>query len=141
MIKKIIDKIKILFSTRIPIVATAFALMFTVLVYQVISLQVKDPGVSASESEYKSGKVRDIKSTRGNIYDVNGVLLAYNDVSYSVIMEDSGLLRTNAEKNAMLYKLIQILNEHDVSLDVTFGIELDENGELISENTSNLMYF
>lgn len=139
MIKKLIDKIRILFSTRIPIVACLFAVMFFILVYQVFRLQIKESSESESKAEYKSGKVRDIKSTRGNIYDVNGVLLAYNDVSYSVIMEDSGLLRTNAEKNAMIYKLIQILNEHGVSLDMSFGIEFDENGELVFNQTGNAL--
>lgn len=139
MIKKIVDNIKIFFSTRIPIVACLFAIMFFVLLYQVFRLQIKDSTQSEKKAEYKAGKVRDIKSTRGNIYDVNGVLLAYNDVSYSVIMEDSGLLRTNAEKNAMLYKLIQILNEHDISLDIAFGIESDENGELIFNQTGNAL--
>lgn len=139
MIKKIIEKIKIFCSTRIPIVAAVFAIMFIVLIYQVLTLQVKDSGTSESESEYRSGKIRDIKSTRGNIYDVNGVLLAYNVASYSIIMEDSGLLRTNAEKNAMIYRLIQILDEHGVSLDMSFAIEIDENGELVFNQSGNAL--
>lgn len=139
MIKKIVDKIKILFSTRIPILACLFAVMFFVLVYQVFRLQIKEASSLESTEEYKAGKIRDIKSTRGNIYDVNGVLLAYNDVSYSIIMEDSGLLRTNADKNAMIYTLIQILNAHGVSLDVSFAIELDESGNLIFNQSGNAL--
>lgn len=139
MIKTIFDKIKDLFSTRIPIVAVLFVIMFLVLVGQILSLQVKQSFESEEKAEYKSGKIRDVKSTRGNIYDVNGTLLAYNDVSYSVILEDSGLLRTNAEKNAMIYKLITILDKHEVSMDMSFGIEIDENDKLVFNLSGNAL--
>ncbi len=139
MIKKIIDKISEFCSTRIPIVAVLFSVMFFVLIYQVFTLQINVSSATEDKAEYMSGKIRDIKSTRGNIYDVNGVLLAYNDVSYSIIMEDSGLLRTNAEKNAMIYYLVQLLNQHGVSLDMSFGIELDENGTLVFNQTGNAL--
>ena len=122
MIKKIIDKISEFCSTRIPILAILFVVMFMILVYQVFTLQINASSSYEEKAEYKSEKIRDIKSTRGNIYDVNGILLAYNDVSYSIIMEDSGLLRTNAEKNAMIYRLIQLLNQHGVSVDMAFAI-------------------
>ncbi len=137
MIKKIIDKIKEFCSTRIPIVAVLFCIMFLVLVYQVFTLQIKEDSSSETGSDYMSGKIRDIKSTRGNIYDVNGVLLAYNEVSYSIVMEDSGLLRTNAEKNAMIYKLIQLLDEHNITMELSFGIELDENENLVFNLSGN----
>ena len=139
MIKKIIDTIKDLCSTRIPIVAFLFSVMFIVLIFQVFSLQIKEAGAVDTEAEYKSEKIRDIKSTRGNIYDVNGVLLAYNEVSYSIVMEESGLLNTNAEKNAMIYKLIKILEEHQVDLDMAFGIELDDEGNLVFNQTGNAL--
>lgn len=139
MIKKICDRIKEIFSTRIPIVAFIFAAMFLVLIYQVFTLQIKKSSASDEKTEYKSTKIRDIKSTRGNIYDVNGILLAYNEVSYSIVMEESGLLRNNAEKNAMIHRLIQILDEHDVELDISFGIELDANGDFIFNLTDNAL--
>ena len=139
MIKKIFDKIKEFCSSRIPIIAIFFGVLFFVLLYQVFSLQITDSSNPNETAEYKTGKIRDIKSTRGNIYDVNGVLLAYNDVSYSIIMEDSGLLRTNSEKNAMIHKLINILEEHGVTLDMSFGIELDENGNLVFNLTGNAL--
>ena len=139
MIKKIIDKISEFCSTRIPILAILFVVMFMILVYQVFTLQINASSSYEEKAEYKSEKIRDIKSTRGNIYDVNGILLAYNDVSYSIIMEDSGLLRTNAEKNAMIYRLIQLLNQHGVSLDMEFAIEPDENGTLVFNQSGNAL--
>lgn len=139
MIKKILEKIKDFYSTRIPIVAILFSVMFITLIFQILSLQIHESSGSESKAEYKAEKIRDIKSTRGNIYDVNGVLLAYNDISYSIVMEDSGLLKTNTEKNAMIYRLIQILNEHDVSLDMSFGIELDERENLVFNQEGNAL--
>ena len=139
MIKKILEKIKDFYSTRIPIVAILFSVMFVTLVFQILSLQIHESSGSENKAEYKSEKIRDIKSTRGNIYDVNGVLLAYNDISYSIVMEDSGLLKTNSEKNDMIFRLIQILNEHNVSLDMSFGIELDNQGNLVFNQEGNAL--
>jgi len=139
MIKRMIEKIKEFCSTRIPIVAILFSVMFLILIYQVFTLQIKETDIENEKADYKSEKIRDVKSTRGNIYDVNGVLLAYNEVSYSIVMEDSGLLRTNADKNAMIYKLIKILEKHNVSLDISFGIELDEEGKLVFNQTGNAL--
>ena len=42
----------------------------------------------AAGIELKIKKERSIASTRGNIYDVNGIALAYNELSSSVTIED-----------------------------------------------------
>ena len=41
-------------------------------------------------------------STRGNIYDRNGELLAYSELSYSVAIEDNGTYETSKEKQHSL---------------------------------------
>ena len=40
-----------------------------------------------------------IEATRGNIYDRNGKLLAYNDVANSIVLEDKFSNMTSEDKN------------------------------------------
>ena len=61
----------------------------------------------------------------------NGELLAYNTLSYSVMLEDSALSNSNAEKNKSILKMVNILRKHGYEIELDFAIELDENGELV----------
>lgn len=131
MIKNMINKIKEAAASRLTVIVLVFTVMFICLVYQVFTLQIQADASIAEEEDYKSEKLRDVKSTRGNIYDVNGKLLAYNTVSYSIVMEESGLLSGNAKKNEMIYKLVKLLDRYHVTMDFSFGLELDENGEIV----------
>ena len=73
-----------------------------------------------------------LKSTRGNIYDRNGEMVASNILSYSLTFEDNGSYETTREKNLTLngvaYRVLQILSENGDSLSGDFHIVLDENG-------------
>ena len=132
MLKKFFEKIEEFFNSRILVIILVFIGLFAVLAVRILSVQVKPVDAAGNEvTEQKIFKLRDIKATRGNIYDCNGKLLAYNVMSYSVVMEDSGILTKNADKNAMIYRLIKILEEHNVKLEVSMGIELNEDGELV----------
>ena len=77
-------------------------------------------------------KTRVLKSTRGNIYDRNGEMVASNILSYSLTFEDNGSYETTREKNLTLngvaYRVLQILSENGDSLSGDFHIALDENG-------------
>jgi len=137
--KELLEKIKGFFNTRLIVILVLYALMFSGLVVKILSVQVKASDPEITSEQAKIYKLRDIKSPRGNIYDVNGKLLAYNVMSYSILMEDSGLLTTNAQKNAMIYRLIKILENHDTELEVSFGIELDENGEYVFNVADNAL--
>lgn len=100
-------------------------------------MQIVQGVAAAEEEEYKSIAERDIKSTRGLIFDRNGNLLAYNELKYAVVMSDTGVLTTNAEKNAMLYRLIKLLERYGNELELDFCIYLDENGELAFNVSGN----
>ena len=75
-------------------------------------------------------KTREIPGTRGNIYDRNGNLLAYNELAYSVTFEDT--LASGSEKNQTLNKIleqvIEIVESHGDSVINSFGIVLDSAG-------------
>ena len=53
-----------------------------------------------------------LTGTRGNIYDRSGNVLAYNELSYNVVIQDNGDYETANERNRMLLLLVRILNRH-----------------------------
>ncbi len=80
-----------------------------------------------SDSEQGLTSVPD-QSIRSNIYDRNGVLLAANELSYSVVMEDTAI--PDDEYNDIIYKLIKIIEDNGDSLYNEFYIRQNESGEL-----------
>ena len=72
-----------------------------------------------------------LKSTRGNIYDRNGNLLAYNKLAYAVTIEDN--FESGRNKNAMIndsiYRAINIIEDCGDTVSNDFNIILNEDGE------------
>lgn len=115
--------------SRLFPISVIFALLFSLLIHQLFLLQIVNGEQYEKESEYRDEKPRELKSTRGNILDRKGKVLAYDELSYSVTIEDTGDLDTNEEKNSMIFNLIQLVEEHGDKLDTDFPIKIDEHGE------------
>ena len=133
MLYSIIEKIKAFFSSRFVYLILATFIMFSILAVRMYSLQILKTGATEEVStggSYKSAQLRYRDSTRGNIYDRNGNLLAYNILSYNVVLSNSALLTTNSAKNSMLHHLIQIIEDGGNEIDYNFAIVKNENGEL-----------
>ena len=128
-IKKLIKKIQL---KRTPVVILVFIAMAFILIRQIFELQIIQGENYISEFENRITKTRVLKSTRGNIYDRNGEMVASNILSYSLTFEDNGSYETTREKNLTLngvaYRVLQILSENGDSLSGDFHIALDENG-------------
>ena len=84
-------------------------------------------------------------STRGNIYDRNGDLLAYSELSYSVAIEDNGTYETTKEKqhslNDTIYRLVHLIEKNGDQVINDFGI-IYEDGEyqFVNEGTRLLRF-
>ena len=139
MLDIIIDKIKSLFSSRLVPLMLIFLMLFGILIHRMFELQIIEGTSDASKEEYYNSGNREIKSTRGNIYDRNGKLLAYNELKYAVALSDSALLSTNADKNAMIYRLIKILEQNGYEIELDFAIELNEMGEFVFNIEDNAL--
>ena len=128
-IKKLIKKIQL---KRTTVVILVFIAMAFILIRQIFELQIIQGENHISEFENRITKTRVLKSTRGNIYDRNGEMVASNILSYSLTFEDNGSYETTREKNLTLngvaYRVLQILSENGDSLSGDFHIALDENG-------------
>lgn len=76
-------------------------------------------------------KTKEIQGTRGNIYDRNGNLLAYNELAYSVTIEDNGSYDSIAQQNKVLNKtissVIKMVESNGDTVINNFGIILDSN--------------
>ena len=81
---------------------------------------------------YKIQKTITKNGIRGNIYDCNGKLLAYNKLAYSVTFQNDTAFATlakenntseNAEKNKVIYKVIKILEKNGDEITMNFPIK------------------
>ena len=143
MIYFIWERIKGFFKSKFVYLTIVTIVMFTSLLVRIYSLQILKTGAADdtgdAASAYKTVQMRYYDSTRGNIYDRNGNLLAYNVSSYNLVLGNSALLTKNSEKNAMLYHLIQIIEDNGHEVEVDFAIEQDEYGELRFNITGNTL--
>lgn len=111
----------------------AFIIMFSILVGRLFQLQIVKGQSYLDDYTLQIQKTRTIQGTRGNIYDRNGNLLAYNELAYSVTIEDNGEYDTVKEKNKALNqeisRIIDIVESNGDSVISDFSIVLDANNE------------
>ena len=131
MLDRIAEKLKNIFSSRLVPIVFIYIVLFFVLIIRMFSLQIVVGEDFVDTTVKTDEKNRDIKSTRGKIYDCNGKLLASNQISYSVTIQDTGEITTNEEKNEMIYKMLQIIKKNNEHLDIEFEISINENNEFV----------
>ena len=117
------------------LLAVFFLFGIGLLLYRLYNLQIINGSTYASDFSVMITKTRSIKSTRGNIYDRFGRVIAYNSLSYSLAIEDIGSYSSTREHtlalNGEAHEISGILKKHGDSLSNTFHIKLDENGNYV----------
>lgn len=134
MFEAIKDVAKKIISSRLFVLSLVMILLFGILLQRIFTLQI----VNGKEYEDKYSltieKERILTGTRGSIYDRNGKLLAYNELSYTVTIEDSGVYTgrksKNSKLNAQLHDVIHMIEDNGDSLSNDFPIVMDKHGEL-----------
>lgn len=120
-------------TTRIVILMVMFILMAVVLIYRLFHLQIINGESYLNDFAMSIKKERVLNSTRGEIYDYKGNVLAYNRLSYNVTFEDNGSYESthlrNLTINSILYNTIKIIESHGDSIVNDFKVELNEAGE------------
>lgn len=117
-----------LFIMIIILTAVAF-----VMLNRVFSLQIVHGEEYMNSFETRIKKEITIDGARGNIYDRNGNLLAYNELAHSVTIEDvyeSGSLK-NLKLNTTIYNTIKIIESNDDRVISDFKIALDKNDRYV----------
>ncbi len=131
MFRNIRDSIINFITSRFFILILAFMLMCGILIRQLFVLQIVNGESYLNEFTLKIRKERTIPSTRGQIFDRNGELLAYNELAYSVTIEDvyeSGRGKNKAV-NTTLASLIEMVESNGDSVVSDFNIIIGDNGE------------
>ena len=118
-------------KSRLFVMIVAFCFLFAILINRVFYLQIVKGQDYLDNYKLQIMKTRTISGTRGNIYDRNGNLLAYNELAYSVTIEDNITSDSRAEKNEILNeileKIIAIVESNGDSVISDFGIILDKH--------------
>ena len=129
-IKRIFKKLSL---KRTTVLILVFVIMSVVLVRRLFDLQIIQGEDYISKFQARTTKERVLKSTRGNILDRNGDILASNVLSYSLTLEDNGTYTSTREKNLTLngvaYQVLQILHSNGDDITHSFHIVVDKNGE------------
>ena len=125
--------LKNVLKSRLVVLGVVMAVLAIILIQRIFSLQIINGQYYEENYTLSIKKERTINAVRGNIYDRNGNLLAYNELSYAVTLEDDGTYDSTEEKNKALnlelYKLIKELDENNDNILNNFGISLKKSGK------------
>lgn len=131
MFRRIGESLYNLLTSRLLLLFIVFVGMAAVLIYRLFDLQIVNGESYLNNFRLMIQKEKVIEGTRGNIYDRNGNLLAYNELAYSVTIEDvyeSGSSK-NEKLNLTLYKLIHMIEENGDNIISDFNIIINDIGE------------
>ena len=124
MFDEVREKLIKFFTSRLTVFTLVFLILAGILVYRCFELQIVQGQKYLDEFILKTEKTRDLSSTRGNIYDRNGNLLAYNELAYSVKIEDvfeSGRSKNN-KLNETIMKLISMIEKNGDKIITDFKV-------------------
>ena len=134
MQQNLFDKIKEVFAnilkSRILVLTIIMCMLSFLLLWRVFNLQIINGQEYLDNYTLKIEKTRGLASTRGNIYDKNGKLLAYNELAYAITLEDNGVYNSRAERNKALnkelYRLLKVLDKNKDQIRNDFYISYSE---------------
>ena len=133
MFNKWKESIITVISSRLFVLLIAFILLCSTLVYRLFDLQIVKGEDYLNNFQLKIVRERSLPSTRGNIYDCNGNLLAYNELAYNITLED--VYESGSEKNAnindTIYRLIKLIEQNGDEVISDFNIRVNEDGEYV----------
>ena len=117
-------------NSKLLILAIIIFFLGSVLISRIFNLQIVNGAQALEDFTLKIEKKRSISSTRGNIYDRNGKILAHNKLAYNVTIEDVYEAKTgkNEAINETLLKMIHLIEKSGDKIAGDFNIIIDENG-------------
>ena len=126
------DFLKKFFSSRLFVLAAVFIVFFGIILARIFTLQVVNGKSYQENFSLKIQMKQPINAARGNIYDKNGKLLAYNELAYSISINDSTTYSSTKEKNkavnAELAEILTVLKNNGEPLNNDFKIDRKKDG-------------
>ncbi|MCR5790537.1 MAG: penicillin-binding protein, partial [Lachnospiraceae bacterium] len=131
MLNDIREFLKNTVVSRLFILLLVIFVLFFVLVRRLFALQIIDGAKYLNNFTLKIKKEITLNSARGKIFDRNGKLLAYNELAYSVTIEDNyeSSSTKNRDLNETILETIDIVEAHGDNVISNFNIILRDNGE------------
>ena len=117
MLERIRDGIVNFITSRTTVLTILFIVMAGALIQRIFELQIVNGETYQNEFSLQIRRERSIPSSRGNIYDRNGKLLAYENTN------------KNANMNATLLRVFDILEENGDEVVSDFNVYLDEDAD------------
>lgn len=139
MLKKIKESFVATITNRLFLFSLMFLALFGLLAARLFKLQIIDGEEHLENFVLKSKRTITTQGSRGNIYDANGKLLAYNKLAYTVVMENSDQFKKlakengtseNSEKNKMILNLIKLLEANGDEIVNEFPVVMTKKGKL-----------
>ena len=132
MVENIKGFFRLLKKSRLAVAGILMVILFSILLWRMFYLQIISGEEYQNNYTLKIVKERTLNSTRGNIYDRNGKLLAYNELSYSITLEDNGTYSSTTERNdalnAEIAQVITALEKNGDAIINDFKIDLQADG-------------
>lgn len=126
------DFLKKFFSSRLFVLAAVFIVFFGIILARIFTLQVVNGKSYQENFSLKIQMKQPINAARGNIYDKSGKLLAYNELAYSISINDSTTYSSTKEKNkavnAELAEIFTVLKNNGETLNNDFKIDRKKDG-------------
>lgn len=117
---------------RVTIFSIVLLLMFFLLLRRFFTLQVLGGGDYQETFRSQIEREEVYPGSRGIIYDRNGQELAYNELTYTITIEDSGAYESRRERNEALNRIIgqalQIMERNGDSCICQLPVSLGESG-------------
>lgn len=133
--EQIKNRIAEIVQSRIFVMIILFCVTTGLLVQRVFYLQIVKGQEYFDNYKLQIQKTKDVEGTRGNIYDRNGKLIAYNELAFSVTIEDNGDYDTKKQKNKELNKVVRtvidMVESNGDTVINNFGIILDSDDNYI----------
>ncbi|MFT3983771.1 MAG: penicillin-binding transpeptidase domain-containing protein [Lachnospiraceae bacterium] len=131
MLNDIRDWLKNVIFSRFFVLIIVFIVLFAILIQKLFVLQIINGEDYLNNFTLTIKKETTLKSARGNIYDREGNLLAYNELAYSVTIEDnyeSGSTK-NEEMNDTILRTVHFIEGCGDKVLNNFNIVLNEYGK------------
>ena len=154
---KVKKQLKAIVSNRVIIIGIFVLFLFCLLVYRLFVFQIVEGQEHLDSFNYKVERTIETSGSRGNIYDCNGKLLAYNQLAYSVTLETTDRteeiaqerskqenrdVSENEVRNEVIYNLIQLLEANGDEIQYDLPLEVNGKGKLVfTESGSALRRF
>ncbi|MBQ7781286.1 MAG: penicillin-binding protein [Lachnospiraceae bacterium] len=139
MVERIKERFFAILTSRLTVMVLITFVLGGILIYRLFDLQIVRGEQFLNDFILQSKKTREVAAARGNIYDRYGEVLAYNELAYSVKIED--VYEAGKNKNRLLneniYKLIKLIEKNGDDVITDFGIMLDDDGNFVFSMSSD----